>query len=396
MFTFFDLLSLFYVFIGIRSVWTLVKHWREFTDDELTASDRRLASELAFFVFIPIGVLFHELGHAVATYQVGGTVDWLHGGFHYALFWGYVIPEGEFSVIQDWWIALAGNLISVIYGFLPLVLLPFTKKNWIKYTILSFARIQLGWSLIGYPLITLTGIDSDWSTIYSFRTLAVSAPLFITHVALVVALWIVDRSAWLKRWELNLYAGADEQLRLLDAAITAHFDKPSKSIHVSPQKVAPQALDALLARGNFFASHGQFDLALQDYRSALQVDPQNLRALYNIGQVYMIRKNFSAAEKNFRAALARSESSIEIGGRVHYGLGMCLYQRGKTADAISEFDQAIARVPDVPEFYYWRGLAKRQIRDNVAARNDFSRAAQMSAESNPALAQQARQMLSST
>src|SRR5512143_1261880 len=219
MFTLFDLLSLFYVFVGARSLLTLRRHWREFTDADLTPFDRRLASELAFFVFIPFGVLFHELGHAVATYQVGGTIDWLGGGFHYALFWGYVVPEGHFTAQQDWWIALAGNLVSVIYGFLPLALLPLTKKNWLKFTILTFARIQLGWSLIGYPLLTLTGIDSDWSTIYSTRTLFVSAPLFVTHAALVAALWLVDRSQWLKRWELSLYGGGTDELQRLDEAV---------------------------------------------------------------------------------------------------------------------------------------------------------------------------------
>ena len=90
----FDLLSLFYAFLGIRAISTAIKNWRAFTDDQLTAVDRRLASELAFFVLIPIGVLFHELGHAAATYQFGGRVDWLNGGFHYALFYGYVVlPE---------------------------------------------------------------------------------------------------------------------------------------------------------------------------------------------------------------------------------------------------------------------------------------------------------------
>jgi Zn-dependent protease len=117
----FDLLSLFYAFLGVRALWTLAKNWRAFTDAELTAFDRRLATEIAFFVFIPIGVFLHELGHAAATYQVGGTIDWFGGGFHYALFYGYVIPEGRFTALQDWWISLAGNLVSVVYGFLPLI-----------------------------------------------------------------------------------------------------------------------------------------------------------------------------------------------------------------------------------------------------------------------------------
>lgn len=391
----FDLLSLFYVFIGIRSVRELVKHWREFTDDDVTLFDRRLANQLAFFIFIPVGVLFHELGHAAATYQMGGTINWLGGGFHYALFWGYVEPLGDFSARQDWWIALAGNLVSVVYGFLPLLLLPFVKKGWIKYTIVTLARIQLGWSLVGYPLITLTGIDSDWRTIYSPGTFDVGIPLFVFHVALVISLWLIDRSAWLKRWELSLFKGAGEQMKRFDAAVEQHFDKASRSIHMD-RPVPPAAVDALLARGNFYASHGEFSLAQIDYRSVLAADPQNVRALYNTGQIHLMQKHFGQAEKAFRAALGRAPGDPQIAGRLHYGLAMCLYHRGKAADSIPEFDQAIARVPDIADFYYWRGLARRQTRDNAAARNDFNRAAALAGEGNPALAQQAREMLAST
>lgn len=394
--TLFDFLSLFYVVVGLRALWTLYQHRREFTDDDLTALDRRLASELAFFVFVPIGVLFHELGHAVATYQVGGTIDWLNGGFHYALFWGYVIPEGDFSRLQDWWIALSGNLVSVIYGFIPLALLPLAHKNWIKYLLLSLARIQLGWSLVGYPLLTLTGIDSDWSTIYSTWTLALSVPTFIVHAALVVALWTLDRSARVKRWELNLYAGMGDALRKHDEAVTAHFDHATKTVHLTDRAVSPEGLSALMARGNFFASHGEFALALNDYRAVLEVDPQNSRALYNIGQVHLQKKRLREAEKAFRSALPGAAGDPAIAGRLHYGLAMCLYQRGNAKAAIEEFDQAIARVPDVAEFYYWRGLARRQTRDDMAARNDFTRAAALAQSENPILAQQAQEMLKST
>ncbi len=393
MFTLFDLLSIFYVVIGVRSLATLYQHRRAFTDDQLDAFDRRLASELAFFVFVPVGVLLHELGHAAATYQMGGAIDWLGGGFHYAFFWGYVIPQGDFSLLQDWWIALAGNLVSVIYGFIPLALLPLTNKAWIKYTILSIARVQLGWSLIGYPLLTLTGIDTDWRTIYSTQTLLVSAPLLITHAALVVALWWINRSRWVRRWEVGLFAGEGEELKSLDAAVATYFDQPSRTVRVAGRRHPPAALDALVARGNFYASHGHYDLALVDYRAALEIDPQHLRAQYNLGQLLLMRKNYSAAEKHFRGVLSRGEGDPQIAGRAHYGLGLCLYQRGKMALAIQEFDAAIARVPDLPEFYYWRGLARRVTRDETGARGDFVRATEMAALTNPALAQQARQML---
>jgi len=216
----FDLLSLFYALLGIRTLWTLKQNWRAFTDNELTAVDRRLATEIAFFVFIPIGVFFHELGHAAATYQVGGTIDWFGGGFHYALFYGYVIPEGQFTVLEDWWIALSGNLISVIYGFVPLAFLGSTNQAWIKYTLLAFARIQLGWSLIGYPLLTLAGFHGDWLTIYGTDWL-LTIPLGIVHASLIIALFLLDRSPRVKRWEVSLYGGARGQIQQLDATIAA-------------------------------------------------------------------------------------------------------------------------------------------------------------------------------
>jgi len=174
-----------------------------------------------------------------------------------------------------------------------------------------------------------------------------------------------------------LYPGVSQQLRALDAAIAAR----------------PGAVDPIIARGNFFASQNQVGLALADYRAALKVDSQNSRALYNIGQIRLTQKRYTDAEKSFRAALARAESDPPIAGRVHYGLAMCLYQRGGAAQAIPEFDQAIARMPDVPEFYFWRGTARRATRDDANARNDFARAAELAAPTNPELAAKARKSM---
>jgi Tfp pilus assembly protein PilF len=242
--------------------------------------------------------------------------------------------------------------------------------------LLAFARIQLGWSLVGYPLITFAGFEGDWKTIY-FINLDWGIPVFISQAALVLALWLIDRSAFVKRWEVSLYAGAREQLQLLDGAI----------------KAQPAAADPIISRGNFFAANAHPDLAVADYRAALRLDPQNPRALYNIGQLKLIQRNFPQAEKNFRAALARQVGDPEIAGRVHYGLAMSLFHMGKAKEAIQEFDAAIARVPDVPEFYFWRGTVRRSMRDDANARVDFARAEGLARVSDPELAARAREMM---
>ena len=81
MFTAFDLISIFYCVIARGVIRRLIKNWKPFWDDVITPFDTRLVTEVSFFILIPIGVLLHELGHAVATWQAGGTVRNVHYTF---------------------------------------------------------------------------------------------------------------------------------------------------------------------------------------------------------------------------------------------------------------------------------------------------------------------------
>ena len=62
---------------------------------------------------------------------------------------------------------------------------------------------------------------------------------------------------------------------------------------------------------------------------------------------------------------------------MHCGLGVCLYHRGGAKQAIPEFDAAIARNATVPEFFFWRGTARRALGDEMNAQNDLARAEQL-------------------
>jgi len=72
---YFDLISLTYCIICIQFFWQLSQNWSKFWDDQVSLEDKRNAALLANLVLIPIGVLLHEVGHALATLQVGGTVS---------------------------------------------------------------------------------------------------------------------------------------------------------------------------------------------------------------------------------------------------------------------------------------------------------------------------------
>ncbi len=354
----FDLLSLLYVFAGARSIWTAWQKRKGLTDAELTGFDRRMLDQLAFFLLIPIGVFLHELGHALATIQLGGTVDWLGGGFHYALFWGYVEPIGRFSLLGFWWIALSGNLVSIAYGLLALPLLRLARANWQKYFWLSFARTQLGWALVGYPLITLLGFEGDWKTIHNPSTWIVGLPFGIFHLLLVLALFLWNRSASVQHWEVSLYAGVAEQLDALNRTLAAR----------------PNNREALIERGHLFLQHRMTSLALADFRQVLRQNPGDPSALASIAEIELDQKKILEAERHFREALPHSQQNPRMAGWIHFRLATILYEKGQREAAVTEYDQAILCNAAEPEFYHWRGLARRSIGQDDRARADFQNA----------------------
>src|SRR5580765_14499 len=98
------------IILGIAAVATIVaviRAWGTFWDDDFTVADRRLATQVAVFIIPPAVVLLHELGHFVAAKALGVRVI----GFHYGLFEGSVTVSGSRSAGQDWFIALAGNVV---------------------------------------------------------------------------------------------------------------------------------------------------------------------------------------------------------------------------------------------------------------------------------------------
>ncbi len=185
MFTAFDLISIFYCIIAIGVVRQLVKNWKVFWDDTVTPYDTRLVTEVAFFLLIPFGVLLHELGHAVAVWQFGGTVV----DFEWRIFWGYVSHQGSFTDIQRWWISFSGNLVSILIGIIPLFFISKVRKPIVKELLIYFARLELIYSLIFYPIFSFVGFRGDWVRIYNFSVKPYAQITLALHILLLFVLW---------------------------------------------------------------------------------------------------------------------------------------------------------------------------------------------------------------
>lgn len=80
-------------------------------------------------------------------------------------------------------------------------------------------------------------------------------------------------------------------------------------------KLAPNDVDSYINRGNFYCKHGYQDLAIKDYDKALELDPNNADAYIGRGNAYNTARHlaqrdlYKAVElnpNNFKAYMARS------------------------------------------------------------------------------------------
>jgi hypothetical protein len=182
----FAIISLLYLFVGVRVVYQLARNFRQTFDRTFTRQDRFLVDQAAFFVLVPISVALHELGHAVAIWLFGGDVL----GFGYYGFAGYVeFDPAQFTNAQQILIASAGTIVNLLLGALAIGLV-FLKRPPMRPAynelLVQFTWISLLNALIAYPLLDfVSGLNGDWKQMYSFSVPWLSAAILVIHVAVL-------------------------------------------------------------------------------------------------------------------------------------------------------------------------------------------------------------------
>ncbi|MGD9099697.1 MAG: tetratricopeptide repeat protein [Anaerolineae bacterium] len=352
----FDFISFIYVLNSLRVLWQLFKNWRTFWDAEVTPADLALAGRVAFFVFIPLGVFLHEAGHALATWQVGGQVV----DFQWRVFWGYIIPEGDFTPLQDWWIALSGNLVSILLGLLPIPLVTHARTRIQGELLYSFAKQELFYALVWYPVLSFTGLGGDWVTIYDFSVAPYAQITLLLHLALLYGLWRLEKGPRATRWRLGRHPGALSTLQNLEAEAAAN-----------PGDVRPQANLAY-----FYHRVGESGPSQRHERQAERLAPDDTNLKVVQALIAHDRGRHHRAQQAARAALM-SSLTPEDQVRMHGVLAFSLMHQGRQAEALSHFDTALALSADDANLYYWRATLKRAMGRREEARLDFEQAARL-------------------
>lgn len=334
----------------------LVRAWRAFWDDDFTLADRRLALQVAVFVIPPVVVLFHELGHYFAARAVGARVT----NFHYGLFEGAVTAVGFRSRFDVWFMAIAGNAVSALLGLAMLLGALGSRgvRRPLRYTLLVAGLLELVFSLIAYPVLSLTGRFGDWILIYrSDGSPGLAWATGVVHVAALAALW----QWWRRRGKATVFAvgagpGVEAELTRLQRAVE---ERPGDAV-------------GWLGLADFYAQRAELPLARATVEEGVAAAGDHPRLLLALARLSMYQGRWNDAVVAARRGL-QAEESADGGVRqaLWANLALALTQMERPDHALTAYGHLTEPLADDLRVRYGRGLVRIESGDVAGGQADL-------------------------
>ncbi|MEL6927988.1 MAG: M50 family metallopeptidase [Cyanobacteria bacterium J06600_6] len=330
--------SLFLGCLTVHTLWELHQHRSSFGDAKVIKEDRNLAFKVAAFILIPIGVLLHEVGHSLATWQVGGKV----AVFRWYLFSGYIIPVGDFNPVQDWWISFAGNLVSILLAILAIPLIFKVRRRIVAEVLYRFVAIESIYSLVYYPLWSAYYRDGDWMVIYGRLVQPYASLLLVAHLALLWKLWQLYKSEKMLQWRLAR-----------NSVSLASYQKLKQEQLQRPNDLQPQVDLAyfLLEYDEVEQAKKIFTAIAKDNSDSMAIAVLDLCIDYYRPSYDSLRytKIIQSAKK-----LLLQDTDSENKVMLYRLLASTSYQIGKLAEALEYANSGLAIAPDNSMLLYHR------------------------------------------
>lgn len=163
---------------------------------------------------------------------------------------------------------------------------------------------------------------------------------------------------------------AEEYLNEADKLSEQNHNKEAIELLDKAIKKDPKYIGAYINRGADKSALGNFNDAILDYKTALNLDEGNTLALYNIGNNYKRLENYNAAIEYYDKALDSKggqmlymdnsqnelihQDNFDVPGyEIFYERGIAFYNIDSLQKAYSDFNEAIKQNYMVPDSYYW-------------------------------------------
>jgi len=196
--------------------------------------------------------------------------------------------------------------------------------------------------------------------------------------------WLVFSSKANSPYTQLFLTHIDEQGRSTPPVLLEHLTAPDRAANIPEfvnakstaiKKIREKFLNdySYVRAGNEFFKHGDADNAIEEYRTALQLNPNNVEAHLKMGFLLYNVKGM------FKEGMAHLSEAIRLdpdNPRVHHDLGMALLHQRKLDQAITHLSEALRRMPhglskqyNAVNMHYNLGLAlfyKENFKDSAA------------------------------
>ena len=342
------------IILGLAALATLVgliRAWRTFWDDDFTVEDRRMATQVAVFLVPPVVVLLHELGHYVTAKALGVRVT----GFDYGLFHGSVTVAGPRTIEDMWLIALSGNVVGAAAGLAMVVtgMRGVRLRRALRYLLVSGGMLELVFSLVVYPFLSLSARFGDWVMLYSRRTETLSWVLGIVHAASLLALYLW----WRGRGKAALFAigsAAEKEIGALRGAVDA----------------APTDPAGWLALADFYARRGELSLARSTLEEGVTAAGDVPRLMLGLTRLSMFQGRWNDVVVAARRGL-EAEAPEDVRQPLWANLALALTQMERPDHALPAYGHLLPPVADDVRVRYGRGLMRIESGDAAGGREDL-------------------------
>jgi len=347
--------------IIVATIRNVIKNSGTLFDDDLTAADRTILKQFALFLLLPIVALFHEMGHALVAKFMGVEVV----AFHWSVFFGQVDVSGDLTPMQDFCIALAGNVFQLLATLFALLVAILSRSPAIV-ALNIYLYLFSGFSgLIFYPILSLVGWNYDFALIYGSeeRQLAlitgachlVFIALFAwTFISETARLWFArkTRPVWAKEYDkvLARVKADPSAVNLLSQAWQFYFVGLDKSAEETIDKVEDKDKDLKeiwLLRGYIHQSKGRYKSAVHcfDQITASKIEDKALLARAWMARGHCLAEEIESengsAKKDYYPVLMSYKEACTADNLLadpHYYLGVTLTKAGQTKDAETELE----------------------------------------------------------
>ncbi len=168
---------------------------------------------------------------------------------------------------------------------------------------------------------------------------------------------------------------ADEILSLInrgDALLKAkRYDEAITQYKAAIARADKPVFTAYLNLGSVYYEKGDYNSAIEAFRKATEIRPNDYRGHYNLAEALYASENYQGSEAAYRKVIALKSKGI-TGAQAYHFLGLSLYKQGRIDDAIAQYRIAIDLFGGkYAEAHYNLGTALLERKDYPGAEHEF-------------------------